>query len=345
MVIKPPEKLQDRLGRPLHDLRLSVIDRCNFRCPYCMPAELYPDGYPFFSREKLLQFDEIERLVKLFAQLGASKLRLTGGEPLLRKDLADLIARLATIDGVEDIAMSTNAILLPRHAQALYQAGLRRVTVSLDSLDPKEFLQLSGNRGSLAQVLDGIAAAQSAGFEKIKINAVIKRGMNDQSVLKLVEHFRNSGCTLRFIEFMDVGTLNAWQQEQVVSSAEILAQINKRWPVEPVSADYRGEVAQRYRFTDGAGEIGFISSVSKPFCRDCTRARLSADGKLYTCLFAQDGMDLKTPLRAGADDDELLEMLTSRWRARTDRYSELRAAGQLDETYNDDKVEMYQVGG
>ncbi len=341
----PAVKVQDRLGRPLHDLRLSVIDRCNFRCPYCMPAEQYPEGYPFFSRQTLLQFDEIERLVRLFVQLGASKLRLTGGEPLLRKDLPSLIARLATIDGVDDIAMSTNAILLPRHAQALFNAGLRRVTVSLDSLDADEFLKLSGNRGSLAEVLAGISAAAAAGFERIKINAVIKRGINDQKVLELVEHFRSSACTLRFIEFMDVGTLNGWQSEQVVSSTELFDQINARWPLQPIAANYRGEVARRYRFVDGAGEVGFISSVSKPFCRDCTRARLSADGKLYTCLFAQHGMDLKTPLREGASDAQLLELMGSIWRNRTDRYSELRAAGQTDATYNDDKVEMYQVGG
>ena len=337
--------MRDRLDRPLHDLRISVIDRCNFRCPYCMPAELYPEGYPFFTNQALLQFDEIERLARLFVQLGACKLRLTGGEPLLRKNLVALIERLAAINGVDDIAMSTNGILLARHAEELYKAGLKRVTVSLDSLDEQEFLRMSGGRGAVSDVLQGIEAAQQAGFQHIKINAVIKRAINEPAAVQLVEHFRGTGCTVRFIEFMDVGTLNAWHPQQVITSKALLEQISARWPVEPVAANYRGEVASRYRFIDGAGEIGFISSVSKPFCRDCSRARLSADGKLYTCLFAHHGTDLKELLRQGGSDADLLQLITGVWRQRDDRYSELRSTSRASKTYNDSKIEMYQVGG
>ncbi len=306
-----------------------------------MPAEQYPERYPFFSNDQLLQFDEIERLVRLFAQLGANKLRLTGGEPLLRKNLAELIARLAQIGGIDDIAMSTNGVLLPKHAAALRASGLRRVTVSLDSVQADEFLALSGGRGSLPEVLAGISAAQQAGFETVKVNAVVKRGVNDRRILDLVEHFRDSGVTVRFIEFMDVGTLNHWQRGEVISSAELRDRIDSRWPIEPVSPNYRGEVAQRYRFLDGQGEVGFISSVSEPFCRDCTRVRLSSDGKLYTCLFASDGVDLRALLRQGASDQELIETVGGRWQRRADRYSEQRQ----DLRVRTESVEMFKVGG
>jgi len=333
--------VQDQLKRPLHDLRLSVIDRCNFRCPYCMPAEQYPERYPFFSSAELLQFDEIERLVRLLTQLGASKLRLTGGEPLLRKDLPALVSTLAKIDGIDDLAMSTNGVLLPRHAAALRESGLRRVTVSLDSIHEEEFMQLSGQRGSLAEVLAGIESARMAGFDTIKVNAVVKRNVNNSRILDLVEHFRGTPVTVRFIEFMDVGTLNDWQRDEVVSSTELRDRIAARWPLEPVSPDYRGEVAERYRFLDGQGQVGFISSVSAPFCRDCTRARLSADGKLFTCLFAATGLDLREPLRAGASDEQLAELLSNCWRQRHDRYSEER--NQLK--VRTEPVEMFKVGG
>ncbi len=331
----------DRFGRPLRDLRLSVIDRCNFRCPYCMPEERYPEGYEFFKRSQLLSNDETVRLVGLFARLGVTKLRLTGGEPLLRKDLPALLARLRGVEGIDDIAMSTNGVLLPRLAPALHDAGLDRITISLDSTDPETFLRMSGGRGSLDEVFAGIDAARDAGFRTIKINAVLQRGLNDESLIALAERFRHSGCTLRFIEFMDVGTRNGWDRAQVVTTAEVREKIASRWPLEAVGRDYRGEVAERYRYADGGGEIGFISSISQPFCSDCTRARLSADGKLYTCLFATDGRDLKTPLRAGADDETLLGIIGRIWGARDDRYSELRARASED----DQKIEMYKIGG
>ena len=341
VVTAPGPEARDTLARPLRDLRVSVIDRCNFRCPYCMPEDDYPEQFDFLSRAQRLTDDETVRLVTVFARLGVNKLRLTGGEPLLRKGLPDLVRRFARIDGIDDLAMSTNGVLLPRHAADLRAAGLRRITISLDSTDPAMFLRMSGNRGSLDEVYAGIASARAAGFEAVKINAVIQRGVNDAALLDLAGHFRHSGCTLRFIEFMDVGTLNGWRPEQVVTGAEILARIAARWPLEPVKRDYRGEVANRYRYVDGGGELGFINSVSQPFCRDCTRARLSADGKLYTCLFARDGKDLKTPLRLGASDDDLLGIIGRIWAARDDRYSELRAQQRGD----DDKVEMYRIGG
>lgn len=344
-----PVTTLDQLNRPLRDLRVSVTDRCNFRCPYCMPAEQYPERHPFAEPTQLLQFDEIERLVGIFTGLGVSKLRLTGGEPLLRKNLPTLIDSLSVIAGIDDLAMTTNGVLLPRHAKALRQAGLRRLTVSVDAIDADTFSRMSGDRGSIDEVLAGIAAAREAGFGNIKINAVVRRQQNFDRVLELVEYFRNQHTTLRFIEYMDVGTLNNWQENEVVTTAELQDLIGARWPIEPVAASYRGEVAQRYRYLDGAGEIGFISSISAPFCQDCTRARLSADGSLYTCLFGREGTDLKTPLRAGATDAELLELITGVWNRRSDRYSEQRAeqraaqhaAGQGLKI----RVEMFKVGG
>ena len=337
-----PPPLDTRV-RPLHDLRISVIDRCNFRCPYCMPEDQYAHDYVFLDKSERLRFEEIERLTRAFVRLGARKLRLTGGEPLLRRDLPTLVTMLAAIPGIEDIAMTTNGVLLPKSAQALRDAGLQRLTVSLDTLDAPTFRHLSGGRGEVSEVLAGIAAAEAAGFATIKINSVVMRGINDKQIFGLLEHFRGTGHIVRFIEYMDVGTVNGWQNERVVPSAELVSAIAARWPIAPLDPNYRGEVAERYRFLDGAGEVGFISSVSHPFCGDCTRARLSADGKLYTCLFAQHGFDLRTALREGASDEDLIALITTRWQQRSDRYSEqraeLRRRGELQH------VEMFAVGG
>ena len=334
---------EDALARPLRDLRISVIDRCNFRCPYCMPEDQYAQDYEFLSKDQRLRFEEIERLARAFVSLGVRKLRLTGGEPLLRRDLPRLVEQLARIPGVEDIAMTTNAVLLPKFAQALRDAGLHRLTVSLDTLDPETFRKMSGGRGEVADVLEGIAAAERAGFSKLKLNCVVMRGVNDGQVLDLIERFRGTGHIVRFIEYMDVGTVNHWRGDAVVSSAELIERIGARWPLESLQPNYRGEVAERYRFTDGAGEVGFISSVSQPFCGDCSRARLSADGKLYTCLFARMGYDLRAPLRAGASDEELASLISARWRQRADRYSEQRA--ELRARGEQKHVEMFAVGG
>ena len=338
-----PQKspLLDQHARPLRDLRISVMDRCNFRCPYCMPEDKYHEHFKFLDSAERLSFDEILRVARLFAGLGVSKIRITGGEPLLRPGLTDLIGDLSRIDGIEDIALTTNGILLGQHAAALRAAGLNRVTVSLDSLDDKIFTLMSGGRGSKDSVLAGISEAVQAGLLPIKINAVIKRGVNDQCVPMLVEHFRGSGVIVRFIEYMDVGTINHWQATETVPSAELVQRITQQWPMTPVERNYHGEVANRYRFADGQGEVGFISSVSEPFCGSCTRIRLSSDGRLFTCLFAAVGTDLKGPLRDGADDDELLRIVGRVWGERADRYSEIRA--EQDEP--GDKVEMYYIGG
>ncbi len=334
----------DRLGRPLHDLRISVMDRCNFRCPYCMPREQFHEHYQFLRSTERLSFEEIVRLSRLFTGLGVRKLRLTGGEPLLRHNLADLVGDLTSLPGVEDIALTTNGVLLAQHAVDLHANGLRRVTVSLDTLDRELFKRMSGGFAALDQVLAGIEAAIEAGLTPVKVNAVIERGVNDHTALDLVEHFRGRPVIVRFIEFMDVGNRNAWRPEMVVPSRELVERINARWPIHPVSQNYRGEVAQRWRFADGAGEVGFISSVSQPFCGACSRARLSSEGKFYTCLFATQGLDLRAPLRAGASDAELLQMVRDAWLGRTDRYSELR--GQLRrEEHPVKKIEMYYIGG
>jgi GTP 3',8-cyclase len=334
----------DRLGRPLHDLRISVMDRCNFRCPYCMPKEQFHENYQFLKSRERLSFDEIVRLTKLFTSLGVRKIRLTGGEPLLRANLADLVGDLTGIPGIEDIALTTNGVLLANHAVDLHANGLQRITVSLDSLDKDIFARLSGGFGALDQVLAGIDAAIGAGMTPVKINAVIERGVNDHTALDLVEHFRGTPVIVRFIEFMDVGNRNHWRPDMVVPSRELAAQINARWPMRPVSQNYRGEVAQRWRFDDGGGEIGFISSVSQPFCGACSRARLSSDGKFYTCLFATQGLDLRAPMRDGADDAELLRIIRGAWAGRTDRYSELRDEPRR-ETSETKKIEMYYIGG
>ena len=333
--------LRDRLHRPLQDLRISVMDRCNFRCPYCMPEDKYHPHFKFLESSQRLSFAETIRLARLFVGLGVNKLRITGGEPLLRPALADLIGDLCRIDGVEDIALTTNGILLGRHAAALKAAGLDRVTVSLDSLDEQVFGKMSGGRGSVQKVLASIDDALEAGLGPVKINAVVQRGVNNHTVLDLLERFRNTGVIVRFIEYMDVGNINHWRRADTVPSAELVQRINARWPIEPVAQNYHGEVANRYVYGDGAGELGFISSVSEPFCGSCTRGRLSSDGALFTCLFAAAGTDLKGPLRAGASDEELLELITTVWRAREDRYSERRAT-MTDQPQH---VEMYYIGG
>ena len=327
----------DRLGRPLHDLRISVIEACNFRCPYCMPEEAYPDDESLGANGRL-SFDEIERAARAFVALGVRKLRLTGGEPLLRKNLPALVARLAAIDGIEDLALTTNGSLLAAQVQALRDAGLRRLTISLDSLDPTRFHELSGGRGELDSVLAGIAAAEAAGFGSIKFNCVVQRGVNEDDAIALAEHFRGTPHVMRYIEYMDVGTCNGWRRERVLPSAELRDRIAARWPLRALDANYRGEVASRYAFADGGGEIGFVSSVTEPFCGDCHRARLSADGKLYTCLFAANGHDLRPSVR---DDMSLRERIAEIWNARGDRYSEIR--GSLGGGKK--KIEMYVIGG
>ena len=334
----------DRFARPLHDLRISVMDRCNFRCPYCMPKAQFHDHYRFLRSGERLSFEEIVRLARLFAGLGVRKLRLTGGEPLLRANLSDLIGDLSAIAGIDDIALTTNGVLLGQHAADLYANGLRRVTVSLDTLDKEIFTRMSGGFDALEQVLLGIDAAISAGLAPVKINAVIERGVNDHTALDLLEYFRGKPVIVRFIEFMDVGNRNAWRPEMVVPSSELAARINARWPMHPLSENHRGEVAQRWRFDDGAGELGFISSVSQPFCAACSRARLSSEGKFFTCLFATEGLDLRAALRAGASDAELLEVIRGTWRARTDRYSEQREALRRADP-PPKKIEMYYIGG
>ena len=339
-----PGGTRDRLGRPMHDLRISVMDRCNFRCPYCMPKETFHDRYRFLRTSERLGFNEIVRVARAAVALGARKLRLTGGEPLLRPRLAELVGELSMIDGVEDIALTTNGVLLAQHASELKANGLGRVTVSLDSLDPEVFARMSGGFGGLADVLEGIEAAIEAGLGPVKINTVVRRGANDHTVLPLLEHFRGSPVIVRLIEYMDVGNRNAWRREEVVPSAELLAQVGTRWAVTPLPGRYHGEVAKRYRYDDGAGEIGFISSVSAPFCGDCTRARLSSEGVFYTCLFAANGTDLRGALRGGASDEELASMLRAAWSGREDRYSELREALLRSERPLQ-KIEMHYIGG
>ncbi|HEX5460036.1 MAG TPA: GTP 3',8-cyclase MoaA [Steroidobacteraceae bacterium] len=335
---------RDRRGRPLRDLRISVMDRCNFRCPYCMPRETFHDRYRFLGSHERLSFDEIVRLARLFARLGVRKLRLTGGEPLLRPNLTDLIGDLTAIDGIEDIALTTNGVLLAKYAFELRAAGLQRITVSLDSTDPEVFRRMSGGFGGPEDVLSGIEHARHAGLEPIKINAVVQRGVNDHTVLDLIERFRGTGVIVRFIEYMDVGNRNDWRPQLVVPSRELLARIGERWPLEPRGREYPGEVAERYAFADGGGEVGFISSVTQPFCGDCSRARLSSDGVLYTCLFATQGTGLRDSLRSGASDDQLLEILRRVWLGRGDNYSEQRQA-QRDSAGDARKVEMFYIGG
>lgn len=335
---------QDALSRPLHDLRISLLDQCNFRCPYCMPEAEFHADYEFLRKQQRLTYDEILRVARAAAGLGVSKIRLTGGEPLLDKNVPDLVARLAEIAEIDDLALTTNGMLLGRMAKDLAEAGLQRVTISLDSLDEAVFKRMSGGRGNLHQVLAGLEAAQQAGLSPIKINVVVERGMNDHTVMDLLDHFRGSGHIVRLIEFMDVGNRNGWRMDQVVPSRELLERVVHRWPLRRVDKNYPGEVARRYEFVDGEGEIGFISSVTEPFCGDCSRARLSADGVLYTCLFASQGTDLRESLRNNADEEELTEILSRIWLQRADRYSELRSP-ELAEAHMQRKVEMYRIGG
>ena len=331
----------DALGRPMHDLRISVTDRCNFRCGYCMPREVFGPGHAFLPRAEILDFEEIARVVRAGVELGVRKVRLTGGEPLVRRNLERLVAMLASIDGIEDLTLTTNASLLAGKARALAEAGLQRVTVSLDALDDPTFMRMNDVSFPVARVLDGITAAEAAGLGPIKVNAVIRRGINDHAVLQLAEHFRGTGTSVRFIEYMDVGHSNGWRLDEVVPAEEIVAAIDARWPLDPVDPGYRGEVAQRWRYRDGAGEIGVVSSVTQPFCGDCTRARLSADGSLYTCLFATAGHDLRPVLRSGSTDSDLTDALRAIWSGRSDRYSELRTLDTVDLP----KVEMSFIGG
>jgi len=335
---------RDTLNRPLHDLRISVMDRCNFRCPYCMPRETFHEHYRFLKSTERLSFEEITRLTRLFVQLGVQKVRLTGGEPLLRANISELVGELTALEGVQDVALTTNGVLLAQHAAELKANGLHRITVSLDTLDAEIFKQMSGGFAERDRVLEGIRAAQDAGLTPIKINCVVERGLNDHTVLDLVEHFRGSGVIVRFIEYMDVGTRNHWSRERVVASRELLDRIGARWALHAVQENYHGEVAERYAFDDGAGEIGFISSVTNPFCGSCTRARLSSEGVFYTCLFARSGLDLRAPLRDGASDDELRSLIATTWTRRGDRYSELRSSLHAGEQPLR-KIEMYYIGG
>jgi len=331
----------DTLGRPLRDLRISVTDRCNFRCVYCMPKEVFGRSYRFMDRKELLTFEEIERLVRIFVELGVEKVRVTGGEPLIRRDLERLVAGLAAIDGL-DLTLTTNGALLPQKARVLADAGLRRITVSLDSLDDAVFREMNGVDFAVSRVLAGIDAAAAAGLP-VKVNAVVKRGVNDTEVVELARHFRGTGHVLRFIEYMDVGATNGWRLDEVVPAAEIVAAVAAVFPLEPVEPAYRGEVARRWRYRDGGGEIGVIGSVTQPFCGDCTRARVSAEGRLYTCLFASRGHDLRALIRSSADDEGLRDAIAQVWTRRGDRYSELRTAqtARAPEPH----VEMSYIGG
>lgn len=342
LTLEAPVELVDRIGRPFKDLRISVTDRCNFRCTYCMPADVFGEQYHFLPKEQLLTFEEITRLSRILVSLGARKIRLTGGEPLVRQGIERLVSQIARLPDVEDIAMTTNGYLLASKAQALRDAGLRRLTVSLDSLDDEVFRRLNGQRAGVRRILDGIAAAEAAGFAPIKINTVVQRGVNDHTVVELARFCRERGYIVRFIEYMDVGTLNGWKLEQVVPADELVRLIDAELPLEPVESNYPGEVALRYRYRDGGGEIGVIASVTRPFCGSCTRLRLSPDGSLYTCLFAATGMDLRQPLRSGASDDEIRQLVAGLWRRRDDRYSEIRTSQMAAHVR---KVEMYQIGG
>ncbi len=325
----------------MHDLRISVTDRCNFRCIYCMPREVFGPGFRFLPRTELLTFEEIARLAQLFVDNGVTKIRLTGGEPLLRRDLPRLVELLARIDGLDDLAMTTNGALLAAHAGSLAGAGLRRVTVSLDSLDDDVFSRLNDVGMSVGRVIEGIEAAEAVGLAPIKIDTVVRRGINEDSVLPLAREARRRGWIIRFIEYMDVGHTNGWQMADVVPAAEIIDAIDRELPLEPLEPTYRGEVASRYRYRDGSGEMGVIASVTRPFCATCTRARLSAEGQLYLCLFGVRAYDLKRPLRAGAHDEELADLLRGAWGRRTDRYSEIRSAATADLP----RVEMSHIGG
>jgi GTP 3',8-cyclase len=332
-------ELRDTRARAMRDLRISVTDRCNFRCTYCMPREVFDSSYRFLPHDAILSFEEIARLARVFVGLGVNKLRLTGGEPLVRRNLDRLVALLAEL--AVEVTLTTNGSLLAKQAAALKKAGLDRVTVSLDSLDDATFRAMNDADFPVARVIEGIEAAAAAGLGPVKINMVVKRGVNDQGILQMAERWRGSGHIIRFIEFMDVGSTNGWRMDDVVPSARIVEKISQRWPLAPVGANYAGEVAERWRYLDGAGEIGVISSVTQAFCSSCTRMRLSTEGSLFTCLFAQSGHDLKTLLRSGASDEQLRNEIAAVWQRRADRYSEIRTA----ETAKNKKVEMSYIGG
>ena len=335
-------KLVDTLSRPIHDLRISVTDRCNFRCTYCMPKEVFNSEYKYLRRDDLLTFEEITRITTIFASLGVRKLRLTGGEPLLRKNLSSLIKKLSKIKDIEDISLTTNGVLLSKElAIQLKDAGLQRITISLDTLDNETFKLISDVKFNVDVVLQAIENAELAGLSPIKINMVVKKGVNEQSIVPMAKHFHSSGKIIRFIEYMDVGSTNHWKTEDVFTAKQIAMLIDNEIPIEPISPNYEGEVAKRWRYKDGGGELGIISSVTQPFCKSCTRARLSAEGKLYTCLFATHGRDLRHLIREGADDSYISEVISSIWKKRNDRYSELRTT----ETILLPKVEMSYIGG
>ena len=340
LVPAPGAALVDRHARSVRDLRISVTDRCNFRCVYCMPREVFGDDYAFLPRRQLLSFEEILRVARLFVARGVRKIRITGGEPLLRKDVDRLIGMLAALDGVE-VTLTTNGVLLPKLARRLKDAGLHRVTVSLDALDDALFRRMNDADYPVDKVLEGIEAARAVGLGPIKVNMVVKRGTNDSDIEPMAAHFRNSGHILRFIEFMDVGASNGWKMDEVLPSREVVARIDRLFPLEQVDPNYEGEVAERWRYKDGAGEIGVISSVTQAFCSSCTRIRLSTEGQLYTCLFAQQGHDLRALLREGADDARIDAAIAQVWHGREDRYSELRTA----ETAALRKIEMSYIGG
>ena len=328
----------------MRDLRISVTDRCNFRCPYCMPAEIFGESYKFLPREEILSFEEISRLARIFVDLGVNKIRVTGGEPLLRTELHLLVAMLAEIPGLDDLTLTTNGYLLPQQAQRLKDAGLKRITVSLDTLDDEIFKEMNGRGISVDRVLQGIHQAAAVGLAPIKINSVVQKGVNDHTVVDLARYFKETGHIVRFIEYMDVGNRTGWKWDQVVPAAEIIQRIDAEMPLEPIDSNYQGEVANRYRYRDGVGEIGVIASVTQPFCANCTRSRLSTDGKIYTCLFASQGVSLRDEMRAGASDDDLRDLLTRIWGRRTDRYSEERTESAPRQN-QPQKIEMYQIGG
>jgi GTP 3',8-cyclase len=337
--------LTDKFDRPLRDLRISVTDRCNFRCTYCMPAAIFGEKYQFLPKPQLLTFEEIARLTRIIVRLGAVKIRLTGGEPLVRQDVEQLVTMLNDMDGVDDMAMTTNAYLLPKKIDALKDAGLNRLTVSLDSIDEEVFQHMNGNRSSVAKVLEGINVATEAGYSPIKINTVVQKGVNDHTLVELARYFKDKGHIVRFIEYMDVGNKNGWKMDEVVSAKEIVDTINAEMPLEPIDQNYYGEVAQRYRYKDGGGEIGLIPSVTQPFCGSCTRMRLSPEGQIFTCLFGTEGTDLRDPMRAGATDDEIEQIIRNTWGHRVDRYSEIRTSLTQEDRDKRKKVEMYHIGG
>jgi len=345
----PHGNTQDKRGRILRDLRISVTDRCNFRCTYCMPKEVFDQNYPYLSHKELLSFEEITRLTSIFSTLGVEKIRLTGGEPLLRKNLEVLIEMLAQVrtpdDKPLDLTLTTNGSILRKKAAALKAAGLQRLTVSLDGLDDAIFRKMNDVDFPVADVLDGIAAAQEAGFENIKVNMVVKKGTNDQEIVSMAKHFKGSGVIRRFIEFMDVGSSNGWNMAEVLPSKEVIARINAVFPLEAIEANYSGEVAQRWRYVDGSGEVGVISSVTQTFCHECTRARISTDGQMYLCLFANEGFDFKTMLRSEKSDLEIANAIMNTWGARDDHYSEIRGSHTENQSTGSRKVEMSYIGG